>query len=145
MRLKVAEEPEVSESSWHRCRHQRSTCCLFWSFRLTFSLTLLAGWNRNTLVFAAELEVDEDAGVLLGGAQGLAVPLHRVVPSRLGNQVAAAVDLRHRVPIAGHRVRVPIGLDPVCADEGALLRTPAVHLRVGGNGGGFLLGRCAPV
>merc|ERR1712172_138402 len=109
------------------------------------SLTLMAGWNRNTLVLATELEVDEDAGVLLGGAQRLAVPLHRVVHRRLRDQVAAAVDLRHRVPVARHRVRVPVGLDPVRADEGALLRTPAVHLRVRGNGGGWLLRRFASV
>ena len=135
-RLKVVKDPKVSESPWHCCCHQSSTCCLV---RLTFSFTLLTGGNRNALVFAAELEVDEDAGVLLGGAQGLAVPLHRVVPSRLGNQVAAAVDLRHRVPVARHRVRVGVGLDLVRADEGALLRAPAVHLRVRGCGWGWLL------
>ena len=120
-------------------------CCHFWSFSLAFSLALLTWWNRNALVLAAELEVDEDAGVLLGGAQGLAVSLHRVVHRCLCNQVTAAVDLRDRVPIAGHGVRVPIGLDPVRTDEGALLRTPAVHLRVRGHSRGFFLRRCTAV
>ena len=138
IRLEVAEEPEISESSRHHCRHQarrRSSRC----FCFTFSFTLFTRWNRNALVLAAELEVDEDAGVLLGGAQRLAVPLHRVVHRRLRHQVAAAVDLRHRVPVARHRVRVGVGLDLVRADERALLGAPAVHLRVRGCGWGWLL------